>query len=110
MSTQSGHEGIISGLTSLEQRLRTAPQQALLASGQIGENEAKRIVPVKTGRLRNSIKADATRDTLTLGGYTEYAKFVELGTYKMIARPYIYPGMQRAIAEIGRNLNAALGF
>lgn len=107
---QSGHEAIISKLTQLQQKLQTAPQQALAVSGQAGVDVARGRVRVATGRLRNSIRADATKDTLILGGYTEYAVYNELGTSRMSAQPFIMPGMQRAIAEIGRNLNAALGF
>lgn len=108
--TQTGHEKAIADLTNIVTKLKTAPTKALAEVGKVGEEQAKRVVPVKTGRLQGSIKAQASGMTLTLGGYTNYAAFVELGTSRMPARPYIMPGMNMAWQQLPRALHAAFGF
>jgi HK97 gp10 family phage protein len=108
MSSQSGQESIIARLMELQNKLKTGPQIALREAGKIGETHSKKVVAKKTGKLMKSIRADTTRDTLTLGGYTDYAKHVEQGTSRMPPRPYIFPGMQKAIQRIPAELNKAL--
>lgn len=77
------------------------------------ETYAKLIVPVDTGALRASIQTEMDRPT---GGSVftnmEYAHFVELGTSKMAARPYMTPAGERARVNFMskmRNLEARLG-
>jgi HK97 gp10 family phage protein len=57
------------------------------------EAEAKMLVPVDTGYLRNSIKTtlDNGGFTASIGTATEYALFVEFGTSKQPAKPYLTP-------------------
>lgn len=71
------------------------------------ETYAKQLAPVGTpestgipgyhgGTLRNSITHQQfDNDTEVIGSNVKYAPFVELGTYKMAARPFL----RRAIAE-----------
>lgn len=44
---------------------------------------------VDTGRLRGSISHAIDDDTAYVGTNVEYAPYVELGTYKMAARPFL---------------------
>lgn len=57
------------------------------------ESTAKRLCPVDTGRLRSSITHAMQRDGLGLradiGTNVEYAVFVELGTSRVPARPFL---------------------
>lgn len=59
--------------------------------------KAKQLVPVDTGKLRASI--DYELDKVTSGyvarifAETEYAIFVEMGTRKMDAQPYLRPAL-----------------
>lgn len=63
--------------------------------------EARTRAPVQTGYLRSSIHAESK----TLGKEAEvhvdapYAPFVEFGTYKMGARPFLYPAVQKYADE-----------
>jgi HK97 gp10 family phage protein len=60
---------------------------------------AKAIVPVDTGRLRASISGDVTGKQLVVGtisANTHYAAYVEFGTSRMGARPYLRPAMLQA--------------
>jgi HK97 gp10 family phage protein len=54
---------------------------------------ARAIVPVDTGELRDSIGAtwDASTLTLTLHADAPHAAFVEFGTSRMAAQPYLRP-------------------
>ena len=54
------------------------------------EKEAKNITPVDTGRLKRSITADVKGLEANIGTDVEYAHFVHDGTYKMVARPFLF--------------------
>lgn len=53
----------------------------------------------RTGRLRNSITHAHDGNTVYVGTNVEYAPYVELGTYKMDARPFIAPSIEDHIDE-----------
>jgi HK97 gp10 family phage protein len=62
---------------------------------------AKRIVPVDTGALQDSIMAESVRtgkqaDILVLAPYSAY---VEYGTYKMAAQPFLGPAIEQHASE-----------
>ena len=67
---------------------------ALEACGLQGEGYAKMLCPVDTGNLRNSITHDADQTTAYIGTNVEYAAYVELGTSKSKAQPYLQPAVQ----------------
>ena len=74
--------------------LQALPQskiKALEAIGLAAEGYAKLKCPVDTGRLRNSITHATQDDVEYIGTNVEYAAYVEFGTSKMGARPYIKP-------------------
>lgn len=64
---------------------------ALEAVGLQGEAYAKRYCPVDTGRLRNSITHTTDEDSAYIGTNVEYAPYVEYGTSKTIAQPFLEP-------------------
>lgn len=53
--------------------------RGLVAIGMTAEGHAKKITPVDTGRLRNSISHAETDDAVYIGTNVEYAPYVELG-------------------------------
>lgn len=61
---------------------------------------AKRLCPVDTGRLRSSITEELRHDgdglVEVVGTDVEYAAFVELGTSRMRAQPYLRPAAEAA--------------
>lgn len=61
--------------------------------------DAKTLAPVDTGALRNSITRTTTRKafsvTAEIGPEVEYGEYVESGTYRMAAQPYMVPALER---------------
>jgi len=76
------------------------------------ERNAKTLCPVDTGRLRSSITSNVrligTRSegglrapiTGTVGSDVKYASYVELGTRKMAARPFLRPALAAAEGDV----------
>ena len=68
-----------------------ARERSLEIIGLTAEKYAKEIVPVDTGRLRNSITHEVDGKEVFVGSATEYAASVEYGTVKQKAQPYLRP-------------------
>ena len=76
-------------------KLEAAALRGLTECGMVAEAYAKKLCPVKTGNLRNSITY-TVRDSeyaTYIGTNVEYASYVELGTSKMTAQPYLKPAV-----------------
>jgi len=94
------------GLRSLSRDLRAAGEQAgplvsvvVRKTALDTERDAKALAPVDTGNLRSSIGTDVT-DTgssvaAEIGPTAHYGLFVEVGTSKMAAQPYMGPSLDR---------------
>ena len=70
--------------------------KALVTAALMVERTAKQIVPVKTGALKRSITHQPLipKREVEVGSNLEYAPYVELGTRKMSARPYLRPALE----------------
>ena len=66
---------------------------ALEMIGLQAEGYAKMKCPVDTGNLRNSISHMVANQAAYIGTDVNYAAYVEKGTSKMPARPYIEPAV-----------------
>lgn len=66
---------------------------ALEAVGLTAEGYAKLLCPVDTGRLRNSIShaVDESEKAVYIGTNVEYAPYVEMGTSRTKAQPFLKP-------------------
>lgn len=91
-------------LAAMEKALETG----LEAVGLTAEGYAKRATPVDTGNLRNSITHTHDGKDAYIGTNVEYAPYVELGTSKMSARPYLKPAATEHGEEYRRLLEAAM--
>lgn len=61
------------------------------------ESDATQRAPVRTGNLRRSIHhAIDTPHHATVGTNVEYAPYVEYGTSRMAAQPYLTPAVEAA--------------
>lgn len=85
------------------QEFKERKRVALEAVGLQGETNAKMHITavgaVDTGRLRNSLTHATDEDAAYIGTNVEYAPYVELGTYKMKARPYLEPAVTQHVDE-----------
>lgn len=57
------------------------------------EAHAKRIVPVDEGDLQDSIHSEVSDEGMFVVADADHALFVEQGTSKMAAQPYLRPAM-----------------
>lgn len=58
--------------------------------------DARRFAPVDTGRLRDSIsRGPASSDHVAIAAYADYAAYVELGTSRQPAQPFLRPATLR---------------
>lgn len=68
--------------------------RALETCGLVAEGYAKKLCPVDTGRLRNSISHAESNNEEYIGTNVEYAPYVELGTSKQRSQPYLKPAVE----------------
>ena len=56
--------------------------------------EARMRAPIRTGALRNNSQVTDGRGYSNVEFNQEYAAYVEFGTYKMAARPFLKPAVE----------------
>lgn len=88
-------------------------QTAVMDGAYIVEREAKRIVPVDTGNLKNSIRSEIDEITPNLvtavtGTNVEYGPMVELGTSRQRPQPYLRPALDTQHDKISAAVESAL--
>lgn len=96
-------------IQDLENKIKNNLPNGIAKAGEAVVKNAKAICPVDTSRLRNSIHSEASGLTATIGTNVEYALYVEMGTYKMQAQPYLVPGLLNSQSEIEACIKEALG-
>lgn len=89
----------------------SAIRAALEEIGLLAENYAAKKCPVDTGNLRGSItyEVDAADNAVYIGTNVEYAPYVELGTSRQKAQPFLRPAASEHGAQYRRVLKKALG-
>jgi HK97 gp10 family phage protein len=94
-------------LAVFTERMRAKIAEQLANIGDEMVNISRGIVPVRTGFLRDSIFADVVESDLSLilGDTASYASYVEFGTCRMAAEPYLRPALD---ASQDRIVNAIL--
>lgn len=119
-TTSSGlTEGDTSGLVIIKENNAEAIAHAIDAAvarslemiGLLAEGYAKKKCPVDTGRLRNSIThvVDTIWGDVYIGTNVEYAQYVELGTSKQEAQPFLRPAAQDHTTQYRSILKGELG-
>lgn len=94
----SGADELISVLKRVDKaRVDSALIKCVKTNASELEGHAKEIVPVDTGTLSRSIntKMEDGGKTAVTEPDTDYMTYVEYGTYKMAAQPYIRPSFYR---------------
>lgn len=89
----SGVEIVEDNSGEFAERMPETIMRALEKIGLVAEGYAKRLCPVDTGRLRNSITHTIDGDEMAayIGTNVEYGPAVELGTSKQKAQPFLTP-------------------
>jgi HK97 gp10 family phage protein len=81
-------------------------ERDLLRLGYRVQSEARKLCPVDTGRLRASIDVKSGRDArgpyVEVGTNVDYGPFVEYGTSKSAAQPYMRPALLIAARSWGQ--------
>lgn len=95
--------GLDQNMVEFEQKVNRLIQDA----GMTGVGQAVSIVPVRTGHLQGSITYDSP-DYLISEFYTDvyYSVFVEKGTSKMRAQPYMIPAFEIAKEKLLNDIRA----
>ena len=73
------------------EKIARARERSLEKIGLVAEGYAKKLCPVDTGRLRNSITHEVDDRDVFIGTNVEYAPPVEYGTRKQKAQPFLVP-------------------
>lgn len=119
-----GMDSLISKIENMGKAGARIENKALKKAGQIIINEAKKNVQVKTGKLNEGLKVSGIRkkngNKYVLAGIQKgdnskifYGKFLEFGTSKMGAKPFMAPAYESKKKEakevIKQELRKALG-
>jgi len=80
------------------------PMGALQIAAQIVLDVAQSLCPVDTGNLRDSAYMKASGNDVEFGFEAIYASYVEFGTYKMEAQPYLRPAIDGTMGEVEQAL------
>lgn len=91
--------------------LSDAVERSLTRIGLAAEGYAKKECPVDTGNLRNSITNEvrSSEKAVYIGTNVEYAAYVELGTTRTKAKPYLKPAAAEHSAVYKRIIEEEMG-
>ena len=93
-------------IRSVKQSLPVAVTKACV----VVQGAAKGYSPVDTGALRDSITYEMVSDNEgKVGPSIEYDIYVEMGTRKMAAQPYLRPAADNNRAKIAKELGVTIG-
>ncbi len=83
---------VISG-TAAEKAAEKGAEKLVEEMLAAGLQSAQQLVPVKTGALHDSLHSEQDGTTGAYGSDLDYSVFVEMGTFKMAAQPYLMPSL-----------------
>ena len=67
--------------------------EAVAAGAETVADNARSVCPVDTGALRDSIAVSQNGTSAEISANTDYAAYVEFGTSKSAAQPYLVPSL-----------------
>jgi len=98
-----------SRIPAIRAGLNAAAARGVARAGGYIVNLAQQLCPVDTGALRASIRLEPAQPALKMyvkagGGQVDYAGYVEFGTSRSLAQPYLTPAVRaidvrREVAE-----------
>jgi HK97 gp10 family phage protein len=102
----SGIRQLQADLGKLAARAVPTASRAVAKTAHDIEATAKRLAPVDTGNLRNSISSDIGVLSAEIGPTAEYGGYVEEGTSRMAPQPYMGPAADQHFPELDKALDA----
>jgi HK97 gp10 family phage protein len=114
----TGQKELSKKLKKIEKTATNDIEQALVNSALIVERDAKINVAVDTGQLRQSITHNAedfgtNNPAVTIGTNTKYAPYIEFGTSKQSAKPFLFPAYnnnkQKILKEFAKAFKKGVG-
>ncbi len=108
----TGDREVMAKIKILAEKNINELKNVIIKSVFVVEGRAKKEVPVLTGRLRSSITNEVKKEgkgyTGQVGTNVIYAPFVEFGTSRRSAKPYLFPAMKNSKADIIKFLERAI--
>ena len=95
-------------LQSKSKKIDTSLEKDILKCCLKVEADAKKKSPIDTGRLRASLTHEVRNMIGKVGTNVEYAPFVEFGTSRMGAKPYLYPALRDNFNFIKKKLGKSV--
>lgn len=105
---KANFEITVNNVNEVDARLTQGIENALEAIGMQVENHAKAKCPVDTGNLRNSITHTSDSESAYIGTDVFYSGYVELGTSRQRAQPYLRPAVVDHVDELKRIAEAMI--
>ncbi len=106
-----GTEEITQALNRIGDQAKDIIEQAVRAGAGIIREDAGRRAPKRTGKLAGSMVAEVQEGTSNKTVFhigpdkkAFYGRFVEMGTCKMPARPFLVPALKGKEAEVKRSV------
>lgn len=87
---------------------KAAVRREIAASAFRVQEGARRRCPVRTGALWRSITVDLWEDSAQVGPHMPYDAYVEFGTRRMEARPYLFPAAEEEAKRFPQALAEAV--
>jgi HK97 gp10 family phage protein len=99
----SGLDELKSFMDKLPQKIGESIDDIMGVAAAMIETDAKRIVPVRTGTLQRSIQTEHLGfKQWVVGSKVFYAGYVEFGTSRSHARPYLRPALENVKPKIDK--------
>ena len=112
MAVVEGQKELAAKLKKIEKVATNEIEQALVNSALMVERDAKIKAAVDTGRMRSAINhklenAGTNNPYVKIISPVEYSKFIEFGTSRQPAKPFMYPALIENKSKILKELAKA---
>ena len=95
-------------LERLDSKLKVNVNEKLAEIGNLIEEKAKQLAPVRTGRLRASIYSRLADWILIIGAKAPYARYIEFGTRWIRPRHFLLGAIQENLSKIEDTIRQAV--
>lgn len=103
-----GVDEFVAALQKFDKELQEQVRAWLYDWAQRLAAEAARNAPVRTGYLQSTVFAMVKDWVAQVGATAAYSYFVEFGTRYMMARPFLYPAVEKFLPELETNIIGAI--